>query len=176
MKNKVDVIFNPIRMRIIQYVAHNQPVTVSRISNAIPDVPKATLYRHMKVLTENEILYIVGEEKIRGTFEQSYSLNIEKINPSGEESHSELQALVYSILSKLIADFTQYFSKDNANPTEDKVFVSTNTLNLDNDDFELFTKEMFAVVEKYSLFTTKENGETRVITVVSSPAEQEKEE
>jgi DNA-binding transcriptional ArsR family regulator len=176
MDNKVAVIFNPIRMRIIQYAAHNQPVTVARIAQALPDVSKATLYRHMRVLTENEILQIVGEEKIRGTFEQSYSLNVEKINASGQESRSELQTLVYTVLAKLISDFTRYFIADFVNPIEDKLFVSTNSLNLDNDDFDSFTKEIFSVIEKYSQLTVKENGKTRMITVVSSPEPQDETE
>ena len=80
MRNKADLIINPIRMRIIQFASHNKPVTVAQIAQSIPEVSKATLYRHMRVLTDNKILTIVGEEKIRGTFEQSYALNIEKID------------------------------------------------------------------------------------------------
>ena len=75
MQNKVDVILNPVRIRIIQYASQNQPMTVAQLANALPDVSKATLYRHLRILTENQILQVVGEEKIRGTFEQSYSLN-----------------------------------------------------------------------------------------------------
>jgi DNA-binding transcriptional ArsR family regulator len=176
MQSKVDIIFNPIRMRIIQYAAHNQPVTVAQIVKVMPDVSKATLYRHMRVLTENEILQIVGEEKIRGTFEQSYSLNTGKINASGQESCSALQTLVYSMLTKLIADFTQYFSRDLVAPVKDKVFVSTNTLNLNDDEFDSFTRELFAVIGKYSQLPTKGNGKTRMITVVSSPVSQEETE
>jgi len=172
MLSKIDVIVNPIRMRIIQYAAYNQPVTVTQIAQAIPDVSKATLYRHIRILTENEILSIVGEEKKRGTFEQSYALNLDKINVSGQESNSELQSLVYTILTKLIADFTQYFNGESANPFEDKVFVSTNTLDLNNDDYDDFTKEIFGVVEKYIKLPVKEKGETRMITIVSSPTSQ----
>jgi DNA-binding transcriptional ArsR family regulator len=176
MQNKVDIIFNPVRMRIIQYVARNQPATVAQIAKAMPDVSKATLYRHMRVLTENEIVHVVGEEKIRGTYEQSYSLNVGKINASGQESRSELQTLVYSMLTKLVADFTQYFNRELVTPVKDKVFVSTNTFHLNDDEFDSFTREMFAVVEKYSQLPTKANGKTRMITVVSSPVPQEETE
>jgi DNA-binding transcriptional ArsR family regulator len=176
MQNKVDVILNPVRIRVIQYVAHNQPVTVAQIAKALPDVSKATLYRHMRILTENGILQVVGAEKIRGTFEQSYSLNKGKINATGQESRSELQALVYSMLTKLIAEFTEYFSRDLISPVKDKLFLSTNTFSLDNDDFDSFTQEVFAIIEKYSQFPVKENSKTRLITVVSSPAPQEETE
>jgi len=170
LEHKVNIILNPVRMRIIQYVARNQPATVAQIAKALPDVSKATVYRHMRVLTESGILQIVGEEKIRGTFEQSYSLNLGKVRASGQESASELRALVYSILTKLIEDFTNYFDKEPVAPVEDKVFISTNTLSLNDGEFDDFTQELFAVVEKYSRLPAKPGGKTRMITVVSSLA------
>lgn len=173
---KVDVLLNPVRMRIIQYAAHNHPVTVGQIAGAMPDVSKATLYRHMRVLTENGILQIAGEEKIRGTVEVSYSLNVDKINASGQESYSELQALIYSMLTKVIADFAHYFSKENINPFDDGYFVSANALSLKDSDFDSFKKEVFAVVEKYSLMPAVDNSKMRMITVVSSPAASEETE
>lgn len=176
MQNKVDVILNPVRIRIIQYASQNQPMTVAQLANALPDVSKATLYRHLRILTENQILQVVGEEKIRGTFEQSYSLNRSKINATGQESRSELQVLVYSMLAKLIAEFTQYFNRDLITPVEDKLFLSTNIFNLDNDDFDSFTQEIFAIIEKYSRLPVKENSKMRMITVVSSPVSHEETE
>ena len=170
MESKVDIIFNPVWMRIIQYVARNQPATVAQISRFMPDVPKATLYRHMRILTDSRILQIVGEEKIRGTFEQSYSLNAGKIRASGEESPSELRALTYSILTKLIADFTDYFNRELIAPLDDRLFLSTNTLSLTDEDFDNFTRELFEVVEKYSRLPVKANAKTRMLTVISSPA------
>lgn len=170
MQNKADVIINPIRLRIIQYAAHNTPVTVAQIAEAMPDISKATLYRHVRVLVDNEILIVVGQEKIRGTFEQSYSLNLQKINSNGRESTVEMQALVYSMLGKLMEDFRQYFSTDTANPVEDRLFVGVNTLSLDNDSFDDFVQDIYAIVEKYSHSPADKSGKVRLITFVSSPA------
>lgn len=170
MQNKADVIINPIRLRIIQYAAHNTPVTVAQIAEAMPDISKATLYRHVRVLVENEILIIVGQEKIRGTFEQSYSLNLQKINSNGRESMPELQALVYSMLGKLMEDFRQYFNTNTADPVADRLFVGANTLYLDNGSFDDFVQDIYAIVEKYSQAPADKNGKVRLITFVSSPA------
>lgn len=173
VQNKVDTIINPIRLRIIQYTAQNQPVTVAQISKALPDISKATLYRHMRVLTENEILHVVGQEKTRGTFEQSYSLNMERVASSEQDSSSEVQTLVYSMLLKLVEDFRQYFNSEDSNPIKDKLFMSTNTLYLEDGVFEEFIKEVYDVVEKYSRIPAVENGEMRMISIVSSPAVKE---
>ncbi len=176
MKNKADLLLNPVRMRIIQFTAQNQPVTVAQTAKALPDVPKATLYRHMRVLTSSGILSIVSEEKIRGTFEQSYSLNTEKIYASGNESGSELHTLVYSVLTKLIADFTEYFGNESENPYKDRLFVSSNALRLDDNDYNEFIREIFETAEKYSRFPVKVNAKTRAVTFISSPAPEERED
>ncbi len=175
MTDRAAIIINPIRVRIIQFTARNQPVTVARISEAMPDVSKATLYRHIRILTANGILHVVGEEKIRGAYEQSFSLIMEQVLSTGKESNDDVQALVYSILMKLVSDFTQYFSEAPVNPIEDKLFIGTNTLYLDDGEFDAFTKEVYSVVEKYSLMKASSKGKMRMITLVSSPVQREEE-
>lgn len=49
--------------------------TVKEIRKALPDVPSASLYRHIKILTDSTILMVVGENRIRGTVESVYQLN-----------------------------------------------------------------------------------------------------
>lgn len=66
---------NPVRQRIFQYLLLHETGTVKEIRKALPDVPGASLYRHMKLLTESGILTVVGENRIRGTVESIYSLN-----------------------------------------------------------------------------------------------------
>lgn len=169
MKSRVDLIIHPARMRIIQFVAGQKSVTVAQIAKALSDIPKATLYRQVRTLTENDILQVVGEEKIRGTYEQSYALNLQSINPTGDESNEDRQSLVYFMLASLMEDFRTYFEKEEVDPVEDKLFLTTNTLYLNDSQFDTFTQEMFAVVEKYLKAPAQPEGKARNITVVSSP-------
>lgn len=173
MQDQTDLIINPIRLRIIQYTAHNTPATVAQIAKAMSDISKATLYRHVRVLVENEILTVVGQEKIRGTYEQSYSLNLQKLNSAEQGNSSETQTLVYSMLAKLIEDFRRYFNSETANPIKDKLYVGTNALYLDDNQFADFTEELYTVVQKYSQTPSDKNGKARMITIISSPVQQE---
>lgn len=69
-----EIVMNPVRQRIFQYLLLHETGTVKEIRKALPDVPGASLYRHMKLLTESGILTVVGENRIRGTVESIYSL------------------------------------------------------------------------------------------------------
>ena len=69
-----EIVMNPVRQRIFQYLLVHETGTVKEIRKALPDVPSASLYRHMKILTEHGILTVIGENRIRGTVESIYQL------------------------------------------------------------------------------------------------------
>lgn len=47
-----EIVMNPVRQRIFQYLLLHETGTVKEIRKALPDVPGASLYRHIKLLTE----------------------------------------------------------------------------------------------------------------------------
>lgn len=83
-KSHMDIIMNPTRNRIIQYLISHGQATTSEIALKLSDIPKATLYRHMNVLVKNKILLVVEEHKIRGTVESVYTLNRAMMNGTGD--------------------------------------------------------------------------------------------
>ena len=56
-----EVVMNPVRQRIFQYFLLHETGTVKDIKKALPDVPSASLYRHVKILADSSILVVVGE-------------------------------------------------------------------------------------------------------------------
>ena len=56
----VEIVMNPVRQRIFQYFLIHETGTVKEVKRSLSDVPGASLYRHMKILTDNSILMIVG--------------------------------------------------------------------------------------------------------------------
>lgn len=71
----VEIVMNPARQRIFQYLLVNETGTVKEMRKALPDIPSASLYRHVKILLDNGILTVVEENRIRGTVESVYKLN-----------------------------------------------------------------------------------------------------
>ena len=70
-----EIAMNPARQRIFQYFLLHETGTVKEIRKALPDIPSASLYRHIKILADSSILMVVGENRIRGTVESVYQLN-----------------------------------------------------------------------------------------------------
>lgn len=70
-----EIAMNPARQRIFQYFLLHETGTVEEIRKALPDIPSASLYRHIKILADSSILMVVGENRIRGTVESVYQLN-----------------------------------------------------------------------------------------------------
>ena len=70
-----EMAMNPARQRIFQYFLLHETGTVKEIRKALPDIPSASLYRHIKILADSSILMVVGENRIRGTVESVYQLN-----------------------------------------------------------------------------------------------------
>ena len=91
-----EVVMNPVRQRIFQYFLLHETGTVKEVKNALPDVPSASLYRHVKILADSAILTVVGENRIRGTVESIYRLNKSALS-AGDESGNVVQMSLLSI-------------------------------------------------------------------------------
>ena len=110
----IDLILHPIRLRIITTLA-GQRYTAQTIGELLPDVAQATLYRHLKALTEGGVLDIVESTPIRGAVEKVYALADEStlnldpaaIRDLGADDHMRYFAV---FAATLLADFAQYLA------------------------------------------------------------------
>ncbi len=122
MRSKVNFILHPIRMRIIQWILTQQETTAAEISSALPDVPQATLYRHINKLLEAEAIKVIRENQTRGTVEKVISLNIKQgqIKPLADiETPQEHFEAFFSFLMILLGDF-QDVLKENSTSLKEK--------------------------------------------------------
>ena len=70
-----EIVMTPVRQRIFQFFLLHETGTGKDIRKALPDIPSASLYHHIKILVDSTILMVVGENRIRGTLESVYRLN-----------------------------------------------------------------------------------------------------
>ena len=167
MKTEIaEVFMNPVRQRIIEYLLVHEKGTVKEIKKALPDVPSASLYRHIKILNDNAFIIVIGENKIRGTVENVYQLNREALEVDDENG----TAVQMSLLS-LCAAFAKYFSSGNANPKKDLLMLTSCTLTLTDEEFIEFLTELNEVATKYMSKPIAETSVSRQITLVSSPVD-----
>ena len=167
MKTELPEIFmNPVRQRIIQYLLVHERGTVKEIKKELPDVPSASLYRHIKILNDSSFIIVVEENKIRGTVENVYQLNRAALEVDDENG----TAVQMSLLS-LCAAFAKYFSSGHADPRKDLLMLTSCTLTLTDEDFIKFLTELNEVATKYMAKPVTEASVSRQITMVSSPVD-----
>ena len=131
VKDIAKVIMNPIRQRIIQYLSVNGESNTKSIGEELNDIPTPTLYRHIKVLLEAEVIRVVEEDKVRGAVQKTYAMNSEMISDTDNESAN---AIIQNSLYSLGAAFQAYFAKENADPKKDLLSFTTSTLLLSDEE------------------------------------------
>jgi predicted ArsR family transcriptional regulator len=109
---KAEIILHPIRMRIIQTLIRGERMTAQALQQQLDDVPQATLYRHLKKLTDAGVLKVAEEIPVRGTLEKVYALSAGGAEISAEElrqaSGEEHMALFMQFAANLISEYGRY--------------------------------------------------------------------
>ena len=163
-----EVVLNPVRQRIFQYLLIHETGTVKEIRKALPDVPSASLYRHMKILADHSIIMVVSENRIRGTVESVYQLNKSALQI--DDANGEA---VQTALLGFCASFAKYFASGHANPKKDMLLMTTCTLTQTDEEFMEFLSEINQVAVKYMDIGIKEGSKTRQNTLISSPTDEQ---
>ncbi len=168
----MQLIMNPTRLRIIQYLMIHQSATTTQIRSDLEDVSKASIYRQMKLLEDANLLCVAQENRVRGAVEKVYELN--KENPLGDGAdplRAGLQLIDSGLLS-LMSEFNRYFAKADADPVGDLLFLSTSTLLLSDAEFKEFSAKLGEVFNQVIHNKPGEGRKVRRITFISSPSEE----
>lgn len=164
----IKVLSNPVRIRVMQYLQTYGVATTKQISEAISDVPAPTLYRHINTLLKEEVLLVKEERKVRGSLERLLAVNVKKMSAA---SDSNISDSAYQFLMELYMKFYKYSCKDNADPQKDRLSLRTCVLNLTDDSFDNFMRDIASVIGKYQ--GAEENGKLRSVSFISAPVEEE---
>src|SRR5258708_6825133 len=102
-------------MRLLVALARRQ-LTAGQLSALLPDIPQATLYHHLGILTRAGLLHVVSERPVRGTLEKRYALadDTALLSPADLAHASREDHLRYFTLfvASLLADFARYLQQD----------------------------------------------------------------
>lgn len=170
------IIMNPVRMRVIQYLLLHEKGTAAQIGNVLSDIPKASLYRHLKVLENADLILVAQENKKRGTVEKVYEINKQNPLGSGKTGNEEIQQLMQGMLFCIMGDFQRYFKKKDVSPERDLLALSSSTLLLSDEEFHRFFEKIGAVYSE--VLDNKPDGmrRPRRITMISSPVDGQEDE
>jgi len=71
---RVDLILHPVRFRILETLV-GESLTTQEIADQLPDVPKSSIYRHVRALLDAELIAVEGTRPVRGVVERTYRLD-----------------------------------------------------------------------------------------------------
>lgn len=166
MKDINDIMLNPVRLRIIQELALRPSVTATELCEKFNDVPRTTLYRHINILLEHNILKVVSEKKIRGSVERTLAINVAEV--SRHNTLENASQNVFRFMMDKYANFHRYFHGESPNPGRDRLFFSNTVLMLDDAEYDRFLKELQELILTYNLGFA-EGRKARDLSIISSP-------
>jgi len=163
-----DVMLNSVRMRIIQQLAVRPSMTATELCEKLSDVPRTTMYRHIKILLDHAILSVVSENKVRGSLERTLALNVGELSKHNTLENAPQNA--WAFLMNRYARFYNYFNGKNPDPGKDKIFLNDTVMMMDDNEFDQFLTELRNLLIKYS-FEVADGRRARDISVISAPPE-----
>lgn len=153
---RADAILHPQRMALIRALA-SRPQATKELAASLPDIPQATLYRHLSILLEVGIVRVTDERQVRGAVERTYALagealvSAEELAQAGADDHFRYFA---TFLGGLLGEFGSYLERTSPNGTapdlaSDGVGYRQHVLNLtDHELVDLLTEVRSAIAAR----------------------------
>jgi DNA-binding transcriptional ArsR family regulator len=121
----LELLLHPVRVRIVHAMSGGLTRTTSELRARLPDVSKATVYRHVSLLAEAGVLEVVSEQRVHGAVERRYRLHrplaVIDADAAASMTLDEHRNAFAAAVAALVAEFNTYLDRDNADPTADKV-------------------------------------------------------
>ncbi|MEZ0107983.1 DNA-binding transcriptional ArsR family regulator [Catenulispora sp. EB89] len=131
---------HPVRLRVIHALRGGRVLTAGRLGERVGDVSKATLYRHLELLTEAGVLEIAEERRVRGAVERHYRLRGERAGIDGaqaaELTKDDHRVGFAAATAALQAEFAAYLERQDSDPAADLVGYRQHAVWLSREELE----------------------------------------
>lgn len=163
MTTDLDLLLHPVRIRIVHALAGGVTLTTSELCARLPDLAQATIYRHVRLLAEHDLILAVSERRVRGATERGYQLNVEAahIDESDArrmtvEDHRHAFAVAVGVL---MAEFNRYLDCAASSPSDDLVGYRQFPLWMSPDELRELINEVSTAVQRVGM--NRPSGERR---------------
>jgi hypothetical protein len=167
-----DLLLHPVRWRILQRVTGRE-VTTTDLRRDLPDIPPATLYRHVAALIDAGYLLVVREKRVRGTTERTLAVN----DAAGRIDDTEARAMTVEqhqqaflmLLTRLAEQFDQVVGRGELYSRMSQFNYSQLAVYVDDDDAAAISEGLLALLQPY---LSQAPGKSRVtLSFISLPEE-----
>lgn len=116
---------NPAKSSILLQLYTQKQMTAKELKAACPEIPHATLYRHLSKMVDDGILEVVQERKVRAVTEKTYGVKIDIDNFQGipellQQNRGDVFFQLYMQFSMQLArEFSEYCARQDIDIVND---------------------------------------------------------
>jgi len=140
---------HPQRLRILLALAPGV-LTTRQLAALVPDIPQASLYRHLRILLDAGVVEVAAERSVRGIVERSYSvvsgaahLTAAEFAEAGRDDHFRYFSM---FATSLIAEFGRYLGRESIDLQADGVGYQGNVIHVTDAEFTQFVTALSALI------------------------------
>ncbi|MET7422745.1 helix-turn-helix domain-containing protein [Dactylosporangium sp. NPDC005555] len=144
-----DLALHPVRIRILRAAAGTR-LTTQDLRALLPDIPPATLYRHLATLAGAGLLEVVEQRKVRGTVERVYALPADgatldaaALATASPEDHARYFT---AFVSSLLSEFSRYLARERIDFAADGAGYQQIVLHLSDAELAKFATDLNQVI------------------------------
>ncbi|MFN8630050.1 MAG: helix-turn-helix domain-containing protein [Chloroflexota bacterium] len=173
--NSAALILHPVRMRVILALGRGIPLTAQDLADLLPDVARATLYRHLAILVDGGVIEVVAEQRVRGAMERTYalrhgfaSLSKEDLEAASREDHLRYFA---SFTASLIDEYARYLQRDRIDLAADGVSYREATVYMTDEEAADLSREVWSAIAR-RVGAEPSPRRPRTLAVISIPGQE----
>jgi hypothetical protein len=168
-----DLLLHPVRLRIVQAFLGDRALTTTGLRTELPDVPAASLYRHVARLVDGGVLAVVAEHRVRGALERTYVLRLAAasigINELAKMSLDEHRQAFMAFVAALLSDFDRYLARGDVDLVRDGASYRLAGMWLDDIELTELLRELVGVLQPRLANAPKPGRKRRILGSVLLP-------
>ncbi|BCY11709.1 helix-turn-helix domain-containing protein [Actinoplanes sp. L3-i22] len=170
-----ELALHPVRIRILRAVAGSR-LTTHDLVELLPDIPHATLYRHLATLVKAGLIEVVETRRIRGAVERVYALPAHgaTLDPAALATATPEDHTRYftAFVSSLLSDFARYLTRERVDFVADGAGYQQLVLHLSDAELARFAADLNRVIGP--LLGNQPGGDRvpRLLATILLPADQ----
>lgn len=165
----MDCLTDSAGCRIFLSVVRDGLTRASEIHRACPEIPRATMYRHLRRMTDRGLIVVVSEERRRGAVERVYApANVDR-GSEDAPSPSVFLALFMRYVMNLVGMFDSYCRSPDADIARDMPGFAMAPVHATDEELMDALAEMGAVIQRLASNGPGEGRRLRTIGTVVSP-------
>jgi DNA-binding transcriptional ArsR family regulator len=170
----VELALHPVRIRILRSLAGSRLTTHDLVA-LLPDIPHATLYRHLATLVKAGLIEVVEQRKIRGAVERVYALPAQgarldaaALATATPEDHARYFT---AFVSSLLSEFSRYLARERIDFAADGTGYQQIVLHLTDAELATFAADLNRVVGPLLAHEPGHGRVPRLLATIMLPAD-----